>query len=163
MKTIELTKHQRDLVVQATREVRNYYTGRGKHTSCGADHVGRTIEVFGKLGLVEGRHYVKGNDAPRGGWEGNYVKLTAAGKRLAVIRKIQGLVTVTEEKAKAAQIRRNGHVWRKKLAELCAERLTGDYGKAHRKGLNHQIRSYAESLGLEIGIDVEGFCRQFIA
>lgn len=40
------------------------------------------------LGLESGKHYTWGNDAPRGGACGDFQKLTAAGKRLKVIKEL---------------------------------------------------------------------------
>ena len=47
------------------------------------------VSVLKGLGLIRGRHYLCGNDAPKGGKCGDFVKLTAAGKRLAMVRKVR--------------------------------------------------------------------------
>jgi hypothetical protein len=53
------------------------YSGRGRYTSkTNGDHFG-VLEGLRKLGV----DFVEGNDAPRGGWSGQYVELSAKGKR----------------------------------------------------------------------------------
>ena len=53
------------------------YSGRGRYTSkTNGDHFA-VIEGLCKIGV----DFVKGNDAPRGGWSGQYVELSAKGKR----------------------------------------------------------------------------------
>jgi len=53
------------------------YSGRGRYTSkTNGDHF-TVIEGLCKIGV----DFVKGNDAPRGGWNGQYVELSAKGKR----------------------------------------------------------------------------------
>lgn len=53
------------------------YSGRGRYTSkTNGDHFA-VIEGLRKIGV----DFVEGNDAPRGGWSGQYVELSAKGKR----------------------------------------------------------------------------------
>lgn len=53
------------------------YSGRGRYTSkTNGDHFA-VIEGLCKIGV----DFVKGNDAPRGGWSGQYVELSTKGKR----------------------------------------------------------------------------------
>ena len=63
----------------------NCYTGTGRFSSKSADHNQHLVHTLEELGLIEGRHFVTGNDSPRGGWSGGFVKLMTAGKRLKVI------------------------------------------------------------------------------
>lgn len=53
------------------------YSGRGRYTSkANGDHFA-VIEALRTIGV----DFVEGNDAPRGGWSGQYVELSAKGKR----------------------------------------------------------------------------------
>ncbi|MBQ2098401.1 MAG: hypothetical protein II480_09495, partial [Bacteroidales bacterium] len=53
------------------------YSGSGRYTSkTNGDHFA-VIEGLCKIGV----DFVKGNDAPRCGWSGQYVELSAKGKR----------------------------------------------------------------------------------
>ena len=63
----------------------NHYTGTGRFSSKSADHNQHLVHTLQELGLIEGRHFVTGNDSLRGGWSGGFVKLLAAGKRMKVI------------------------------------------------------------------------------
>lgn len=57
------------------------------YTATGWQHNFRgEVEILKDMGLKAGRHYVVGNDAPRGGKCGDFVKLTPAGKRLAIVK-----------------------------------------------------------------------------
>lgn len=64
----------------------NYYTGSGRFSKKSADHNQHLVHTLQELGLIEGRHFITGNDSPRGGWSGGFVKLMAAGKRLKAIK-----------------------------------------------------------------------------
>ena len=67
----------------------NFYTGSGSWSRCSADYANQIHNVLIKLGMVRGKHFRIGNDAPRGGWTGEYVQLLPAGKRLKIIRELQ--------------------------------------------------------------------------
>jgi hypothetical protein len=63
----------------------NGYSGRGRYASRTADHATTLADSLEELGLVRGRHFTTGNDAPRGGWSGEFVTLLPAGRRLKVV------------------------------------------------------------------------------
>ena len=90
MKTIkQLSNRQFDALDAITRRGiihLNCYTGTGRFSSKSADHNQNLVHTLQELGLIEGRHFVTGNDSPRGGWSGGFVKLMTAGKRLKVIK-----------------------------------------------------------------------------
>lgn len=46
------------------------------------------VTVLKELGMKLGKHYVTGNDAPRGGKCGDFVKLLSAGKRLKFVKEL---------------------------------------------------------------------------
>ena len=54
-------------------------SGRGRYTT-NLDYTADTIEALNALKLVKNVDFVVGNDAPKGGLTGNYVKLTSRGK-----------------------------------------------------------------------------------
>ena len=89
MKTIDkLTKRQFDALDKIANQGvarLNCYTGTGRFSSKSADHNQHLVHTLQELGLIEGRHFVTGNDSLRGGWSGGFVKLMTAGKRLKVI------------------------------------------------------------------------------
>ncbi len=93
MKT-KLSKKERDLVGQLARSSDhtlrpNYYTGRGRWARRGADDASRLASALGSLGLLQGKHYITGNDAPRGGWTGEFVHLLPLGRRRKCIRDLR--------------------------------------------------------------------------
>ena len=94
MKTIDkLTKRQFEALDRIANQGiarLNYYSGSGRFSTKSADHNQHLVHTLQELGLVEGRHFVTGNDSPRGGWSGGFVKLMAAGKRLKVIQAMKG-------------------------------------------------------------------------
>lgn len=67
----------------------NGYSGCGRHVSRTADHAATLSLALASIGLVFGRHFSTGNDAPRGGWSGEFVTLLPAGRRLKVITDIR--------------------------------------------------------------------------
>lgn len=88
----------RKLVAELVRhgETRTgYYTGRGKRTTAN-DNTTDVMTALRKMGIEA----ITGNDAPRGGVGGNYVKLTAKGKR--VTAPVRADMKEAEEKAKQA-------------------------------------------------------------
>lgn len=81
-------------VIMTGKAITGYYTGSGKYTKA----VDRTIDTSTKLNLLKIKHTV-GNDAPRGGVNGNYIKLTAQGRR-----QVEAYVkAINEQRTKAAQ------------------------------------------------------------
>lgn len=64
------------------RYVQNY-TSAGWDT----DYRGEIL-VLKELGMKLGKHYVTGNDAPRGGKCGDFVKLLSAAKRLKFVKEL---------------------------------------------------------------------------
>jgi len=94
MKTIDkLTKRQFEALDRIANQGvarLNYYSGSGRFSTKSADHNRHLVYTLQEMGLIEGRHFVTGNDSPRGGWSGGFVKLTSAGKRLKVIQIMKG-------------------------------------------------------------------------
>jgi hypothetical protein len=90
MKTIDkLTKRQFDALDKIANQGvarLNCYSGSGRFSTKSADHNRHLVHTLQEMGLVEGRHFVTGNDSLRGGWSGGFVKLMTAGKRLKVIK-----------------------------------------------------------------------------
>ena len=90
MKTIDkLTKRQFEALDRIANQGiarLNYYSGSGRFSKKSADHNQHLVHTLQELGLIEGRHFITGNDSPRGGWSGGFVKLMAAGKRLKAIK-----------------------------------------------------------------------------
>ena len=133
----------------AEGEIRNYYTGRGKWTAKGADFVGSCQYLFDILELIVGRHYVIGNDAPKGGWEGNYIKLTAAGLRLKrvqdAIAEYNSMIVLAWEKQNA----KHKQNYEAKLKLACQSRLNNPTSSQAKK-LNQDIRFYANELNLGV-------------
>ena len=80
------------------------YSGRGRYTSkTNGDHFA-VIEGLCKIGI----DFVEGNDAPRGGWSGQYVELSAKGKRqVAEWAKIRKAAIAEAEKDYKAVIAAN--------------------------------------------------------
>lgn len=77
------------------------YSGRGRYTSkANGDH----FAVLQGLRLI-GVDFVEGNDAPRGGWSGQYVELSPKGKRqVAEWAKIRKAAIAEAEAKKQADI-----------------------------------------------------------
>ena len=72
------------------------YSGRGRYTSkTNGDHFA-VIEGLCKIGV----DFVKGNDAPRCGWSGQYVELSAKGKRQVAEWAKQHRAEIAEAEAK---------------------------------------------------------------
>lgn len=72
------------------------YSGRGRYTSkTNGDHFA-VIEGLCKIGV----DFVKGNDAPKGGWSGQYVELSAKGKRQVAEWAKQRRAEIAEAEAK---------------------------------------------------------------
>jgi hypothetical protein len=67
----------------------NYYNGHGRWTSKSADYATALVDILTGLGMVPGRHFRTGNDAPQGGWTGEYVRLLPLGRRRKAIRDLR--------------------------------------------------------------------------
>jgi Fe2+ transport system protein FeoA len=67
----------------------NYYTGSGRWSRRSTDYAGQLVKRLEGLGMVQGRHFEVGNDAPFGGHTGEWVKLTPLGRRRKVFQKIR--------------------------------------------------------------------------
>lgn len=59
----------------------NRYHGTGRSAKRGPDQIKPLVESLRKQGLREGQDYETGNDSPRYGWTGWFVKLTPAGTK----------------------------------------------------------------------------------
>ena len=67
----------------------NYYLNSYSSWKKGANKFLLLRDILTALSLKEGKHFLTGNDAPRGGYTGNYIKLLPLGKRLKVIRDLK--------------------------------------------------------------------------
>ena len=67
----------------------NYYNGSGRWSQKSADYAASLAAILTGLGMVRGKHFEVGNDAPRGGWVGNYVRLLPLGRRRKAIRDLR--------------------------------------------------------------------------
>ena len=67
----------------------NYYLNSYSSWKKGANKFLLLRDILTELSLKEGKHFLTGNDAPRGGYTGNYIKLLPLGKRLKVIRDLK--------------------------------------------------------------------------
>jgi len=71
-------------LLHGSKLVRPCYTqGSGRWTSI-ADHLNETKWMLNRIGLKESFDYTVGNDAPKGGKTGYYIKLTSRGRRKMV-------------------------------------------------------------------------------
>ena len=68
----------------------NFYNGHGRWARKSADYATALVGILTGLGMVRGKHFERGNDAPRGGWVGNYVRLLPLGRRRKAIRDLRG-------------------------------------------------------------------------
>lgn len=84
-------KHMIDKLLSYGK-ISNYYVGSGQHTSKSEDYVRFTKDVLNSIGLEENTHYTHGNRAPKGGWSGWYLDLTADGKKY-----FEELTTIVKE------------------------------------------------------------------
>lgn len=85
------------------------YSGRGRYTSkANGDHFA-VIEGLRKIGV----DFVEGNDAPRGGWGGQYVELSPKGKRQVAEWAKQRRAEIARadaERAEAIQAKKNSRI-----------------------------------------------------
>lgn len=63
----------------------NYYTGTGRFSRKSADHHLQLVLLLERLGFKAELDFETGNDAPRKGWSGLYVRLTDTGRMKADI------------------------------------------------------------------------------
>jgi hypothetical protein len=87
-----LTKKERSLVTRLVISGcvhPNYYNGSGRWTRKGPDYAARLVSILGAGGMVAGKHFEAGNDAPRSGHEGAYVRLLPLGHRRKLCRDIR--------------------------------------------------------------------------
>ena len=68
----------------------NYYLNSYSSWKKGANKALLLKDILIALNLKEGRHFITGNDAPRGGHTGNFVRLLPLGKKLKVIKELRG-------------------------------------------------------------------------
>jgi len=64
----------------------NYYTGSGRWSRCSANYAEQIDRILTDLGMIRGKHFCTGNDAPRRGFTGDYVELFPAGRRWKIIK-----------------------------------------------------------------------------
>jgi len=74
----------------------NYYNGSGRWTTRGPDYAARLATILTSSGMVAGKHFEHGNDAPYGGHEGGYVRLLPLGRRRKLCRDARALVRASE-------------------------------------------------------------------
>jgi hypothetical protein len=68
----------------------NFYTGSWAGVPRrSTDYAELLVERLEGLGLVRGRHFEAGNDAPHGGHTGSWVQLTPLGRRRKVFRDVR--------------------------------------------------------------------------
>jgi hypothetical protein len=143
--------------------LRNRYNGSGRWTRKSRDLVGHTEALLTDLGLVSGKHYLRGNDAPRQGWCGNYIRLLSAGRRLKAIRNICTEQTRYETKKREIEHKRYAGRAAERLPIACSEKLDAwkNSGAARNKRLNRDIRDCAAILNIPIPADSDGY-REFV-
>jgi len=147
---MKITKEEKILNSLFNHEIRNYYIGSGRYTKRSADYVKQAIDILKKSGLKPTIHYVDDNDAPRNGWCGNYIKLTARGKRLKIVKDAVAKVDAAQKKEDALRNAKNHQTNIKRLPMACHERLYGNLSNNQKKRLNSEIRFLASELYLSI-------------
>ena len=60
----------------------NYYSGSGRFAKKSADHAKFLVEALERNGMREGWDFTKGNDSPRLGHSGHFVKLLVTNRKL---------------------------------------------------------------------------------
>ena len=116
----KFTKKELELGQELLRTGKYYPThavGSGRWT-----HNYTSSVSLSSLGLESGKHYTWGNDAPRGGACGDFQKLTAAGKKLKVIKEL--FAAVAKEDADYKGNAGNAAKARKKTAGPSLARTT---------------------------------------
>ena len=79
----------KDLATASAKTYPNHYNGSGRWTTKSADYAGRLSELLTTMGMVRGKHFETGNDAPKGGWTGNFVRLLPLGRRRKLVRDLR--------------------------------------------------------------------------
>ena len=79
----------KDLATARAKIYPNYYNGSGRWTQKSADYAASLADILTGLGMVRGRHFERGNDAPKGGWTGEFVRLLPRGRRRKLIRDLR--------------------------------------------------------------------------
>lgn len=145
----ELTKTELKILAELhIGYIRNYYTGSGRWSRKYKDYVQEARELLEKL-KINKRYICIGNDAPKNGWQGNYIVLTGCGKSLKIVKAAYEIIHAEEKKKADKLLARNKEFWLTKLKNLCQERLVSDISKNHKKSLNGQIRVFAALLQID--------------
>jgi hypothetical protein len=93
-----MNKRERKLLEElATANVTfpNYYNGSGRWTQKSADYATALVDSLTAMGMVRGKHFERGNDAPFGGHTGEWVGLTPLGRRRKAFRDIRAAAAAT--------------------------------------------------------------------
>ena len=87
-----LTRTRKELVLNLLNSkgkyYPNYYLNSYSSWKKGANKALLLEDILIALKLKKGKHFITGNDAPRGGYTGNFVKLLPLGKKLKVIKEL---------------------------------------------------------------------------
>ena len=75
--------YQMVLELMESHYVRPCHTSGSKRFCTNLDYTSDVLFALDLLKFVKGVDYISGNDAPRGGLTGNFIELTAKGKRRA--------------------------------------------------------------------------------
>jgi len=88
-----LTRTRKELVLNLLNSrgkyYPNYYLNSYSSWKKGANKALLLEDILITLKLKKGKHFITGNDAPRGGYSGNFVKLLPLGKKLKVIKELK--------------------------------------------------------------------------
>ena len=68
-------------------EVRNFYTGKGRFSKKSVNHVIQAKCLLERL-RINKKHFEVSNDAPRGGWSGDYCKIKNSALNLSVFKRV---------------------------------------------------------------------------
>jgi hypothetical protein len=101
MKNLDATFEQ--LAVQGLVHP-NYYTGSGRWSRRSTDYAGLIVNRLEDLGMVRGRHFAAGNDAPHGGHSGEWVRLMPLGRRRKVFQNIRAAAAISQDSTSAALV-----------------------------------------------------------
>ena len=75
--------YAKELLISKKRVYTCHTSGQGRFTT-NIDRTEATIKILQDAGLKISDDFFTGNDSPRGGKTGNFVELTAKGKRKAI-------------------------------------------------------------------------------
>ena len=131
---------------------RNCYTGQGRYTHKSADYVKQAENLLISLGFRRNIDFTIGNDAPKGGWQGNYCKLTENCKKSPILNDCMKNLSDIEKVKNEKLLSQNRTKWENCLVECCQKRLVCE-SKNGKKRLNGQIRQYASNLGIDLTSD----------